>query len=281
MTYSKVGPDFFGAYGAKLLAGRLLDDAHGDQVPEDKKAAENIVVSRQAARQLGFDTPEQAVGKVAYDEQQPMQIVGVIEDLHFRSPKGETLPMFYLYYHEPKSNQILAVRYEGVSEPEMRRRLTEAWQSAAPDVPVTLVSPDGNLDKYYKPDRNRSNLFSAGALVAALVGCIGLYGMASFTASRRMLEVAVRKVLGASRNVLVSLLVGSFLRPVMIANLIAVPVAFIVLRNWLTQFNDHIAMSVVPFLIGGGGAILVAATTVGTLAWNAANSEPGRALRHE
>jgi len=281
LTYTTAGRDYFAAYGATLLAGRLLDEAHGDEMPEDKSAATNIVVSRKAAAALGFRSPEEAVGKNITSENRPLQIVGVIDTMQFRSPKGETLPMYYYFHKEPTNAPILAVRYDGVSEPEMRRRLTTAWRSAAPDVPPTLVSADENLDQYYKPDRNRSNLFGAGALVAALVGCIGLYGMAAFTASRRMLEVAVRKVLGASRKTLVALLVGSFLRPVLIANLIAVPVAYFVLRNWLTQFNDHIGITPVPFLVGGGAAILVAATTVGMLAWNAANSPPGRALRSE
>jgi len=280
LTYSVVGPDFFNTYGARLIAGRLPDEAHGDDSSDASKPA-NIVVSRAAARSLGFPAPEQAVGKTAYSGKQALQIVGVIETLDFRSPKSEALPMYYYFERMPKKNQILAVRYDGVSEAEMRSRLAAAWQSVEPEVPLTLKSAPENLDQYYKPDRNRSNLFGAGALVAALVGCIGLYGMASFTASRRMLEVAVRKVLGASRRMLISLLVGSFLRPVLIANLIAVPVAFIVLRSWLTQFNDRIAVTPTPFLVGGGTAILVAAVTVGTLAWNAANSEPGRALRNE
>jgi putative ABC transport system permease protein len=281
LTYSSIGPNFFTAYGATLLAGRFLDEAHGDEAPADASKTANIVVSREAARLMGFKSPEEALDKTAFSGKQSLRIVGVVETLRFRSPKGETLPMFYYFYRELTNSPVLAVRYDTVSEAEIRRRLTEAWQSAAPDVPVKLVSAPENLDKYYKPDRNRSNLFGAGALIAALVGCIGLYGMASFTASRRMLEVAVRKVLGASRKALVSLLVGSFLRPVLIANLIAVPIAFLVLRSWLTQFSDHIAVTPVPFLVGGGTAILVAAVTVGTLAWSAANSEPGRALRHE
>jgi len=281
LTYSSVGPDFFTAYGATLLAGRFLDEAHGDDSPADQSKTANIVVSREALRPMGFKSPEDALDKTLYSGKQRLTIVGVVETLRFRSPKGETLPMYYYFNREVTNAPVLAVRYDNVSESEMRRRLTDAWKAAAPDVPLTLVSAPENLDKYYKPDRNRSSLFGAGALVAALVGCIGLYGMASFTASRRMLEVAVRKVLGASRKALISLLVGSFLRPVLIANLIAVPVAFFVLSRWLTQFNDHIAVTPVPFLIGGGAAILVAAVTVGMLAWNAANSEPGRALRHE
>ena len=281
LTYTEVGPKFFSAYGAVLLAGRLLDESHGDEGTSDNHDPATVVFSRAAIRSLGFKTPEEAVGKTVNRGKQPLQIVGVIDDLQFRSPKSETLPMYFYFSKERWKNQIFAVRYHDVSEPEMRRRLTAAWQSAAPDVPVSMNSVNENLDKYYKPDRNRSNLFGAGALIAALVGCIGLYGMAAFTASRRMLEVAVRKVLGASRGALVTLLVGSFLRPVLIANLIAVPVAYIVLSKWLAQFNDHIGVTAVPFLVGGGTAILVAAATVGMLAWNAANSAPGRALRSE
>jgi len=281
LTYSQIGADYFAAYGAKLLAGRFLDESHGDETPADETKGTNIVISRKAMTSMGLRSPEDSLGKTAYAGKQALQIVGVIDDMHFRSPKGEVLPMYYFFNRELKSNLILAVRYEGVPEPEMRRRLTDAWRSVVPDVPPTLGSVDDKLDKFFKPDRNRSNLFGAGALVAALVGCIGLYGMAAFTASRRMLEVAVRKVLGASRGTLVTLLVGSFLRPVLIANLIAAPVSYIVLRNWLVQFNDHIDVTAVPFLVGGGAAVLVAAATVAWLAWTAANSAPGRALRSE
>ncbi len=281
LTYAAVGPDFFATYGARLVVGRFLDEAHGDETPVAEDSSETIVIGRKAMQSIGFRTPEEALGKTLRQGKRALQIVGVIEDLNFRSPKDETLPMFYYFHRELKNNQIVAIRYDGVAEPEMRRRLTDAWRQAVPDVPAKLVSADENLDQYYKPDRNRSNLFSAGAVVAALVGCIGLYGMAAFTASRRMLEVAVRKVLGASRRMLISLLVGSFLRPVLIANLVAVPVAYLVLSKWLIQFNDHIGITAVPFLVGGGTAILVAAATVGMLAWNAANSAPGRALRSE
>ena len=281
LTYSTIGPNFFAAYDVKLLAGRLLDEAHGDVVSSDEAAPVNIVISRKAMEELQIKTPEEAIGKVAYSGKQPLQIVGVIETLMFRSPKDETLPMYYYFNRELKSNQMFAVRYEGVSEPEMRRRLSAAWQSAAPEVPAGPISAQENMDKYYKADTERSHLFGIGALVAALVGCIGLYGMASFSTSRRMLEVAVRKILGASRGAIIGLLVGQFLRPVLLANVIAAPVGYLVLSNWLQQFNDRIAISVVPFLAGGGTALLVALGTVSALAFASANTRPGYALRHE
>lgn len=281
LTYSTVGPNFFAVYDVKLLAGRLLDEAHGDVVPSDETAPANVVISRKAMEEIGVRSPEDAIGKVMYNGKQPLQIVGVIETLMFRSPKDENLPMYYYFNRELKNNQVFAVRYEGVSESEMRHRLSVAWQSAAPEVPPAPISARGNMEKYYRDDSERSHLFGIGALVAALVGCIGLYGMASFSTSRRMLEVAVRKVLGASRGSIVGLLVGQFLRPVLLANLIAAPVGYLVLSNWLQQFNDRIPISATPFLAGGGTALLVALGTVSALAFASANTRPGYALRHE
>ena len=176
---------------------------------------------------------------------------------------------------------MTGVRYEGVSQPEMRERLTEAWRHVAPDVPLQMISAMDNLDKYYQPDRNRSHLFEIGALVAAAIGCIGLYGMAAFSTSRRMLEVAVRKVLGASRGAVVKLLVGQFMMPVLVANLLAWPIGYIALSDWLAQFNDRVAIGIVPFAAAGGAALAVAVATVSALAFGSANAAPSKALRSE
>ncbi len=163
----------------------------------------------------------------------------------------------------------------------MRQRLEAAWRLAAPEVPLEIKSAADNLDKYYKPDRNRSHLFEIGALVAACIGCIGLYGMAAFSTSRRMLEVAVRKVLGASRGAVVKLLVGQFMQPVLLANLLAWPIGYIALSNWLNQFSDRIAIGVLPFAAASGVALAVAVATVAALAFSSANAPPGKALRSE
>jgi putative ABC transport system permease protein len=121
-------------------------------------------------------------------------------------------------------------------------------------IPFEIDSASDSLDKYYKPDRDRSHLFNIGTAVAAPINCIGLYGLAAFSTTQRLREIGLRKVLGASRGAIVGLLIGQFLRPVVLASLIAAPIGYVVLRTWLT---------------------------VGLLAWNAAGTEPGRALRQE
>jgi putative ABC transport system permease protein len=151
----------------------------------------------------------------------------------------------------------------------------------APDIPLELISAEDNLDHYYRPDRDRSRLFAIGAVGAALIGCLGLYGIAVFSTSRRLLEVAVRKVLGASRRAIVKLLVGQFMKPVLLANLLAWPIGYIVLSDWLQQFNDRVTIGILPFLASGGAALLLAVATVAAHAVNAAKAAPAKALRGE
>ena len=274
--------DFFTAYGANLLAGRFLDPTLAEDGEPAKGAPQHVVLNTRMMRNLGYSSPEEAVGKIldiAYGGS--IEVVGVIGDQRFRSPKVEQ-EGFYYYVSPPKlSLQQAAIRYEGVPEAEMRTRLAEAWRSVAPDIPLELKSVEDSLDKYYASDRIRSRLFLIGALGAALIGCLGLYGMAAFGASRRMLELAIRKVLGATRGTVVRLLVRRFLRPVLLANLLAAPIAYWALAQWLVQFEDRIAITPLPFLAAAGAVAAIALLTVAALSFSAASREPVHALRRE
>jgi putative ABC transport system permease protein len=284
ILHTEIEPTFFQTYEATLLAGRFLDREHADDQVSNLagSAPVNIVINAKALRALGFRRPEEAIDQTLGNAKgAPLRIVGVVGDLRFRSPKKELAAIFYRLNSDQPDHQITAVRYSGVDEAEMRKRLAAAWRSVSPDIPLDLISADDNLGKYTRPDRNRTRLFAVGAGAAALIGGIGLYGMAAFSTSRRLLEMAVRKVLGASRGAIVRLLVGQFMRPVLLANVIAWPIGYGALGNWLTQFNDRIAIGLEPFLIAGGGAALVAVATVFALAVASANAPPGRALRDE
>ena len=279
--YAETGPGFFQTYGARLLAGRFLDLSHGDASLPNKN--QNVVLNAKAVADLGFASPEAVIGQTLLtpaDDQQ-LTVVGVVDDLRFRSPKNGHPAEYYYMAETPTLWPATGIRYEGVPEPEMRERLEAAWKSAAPEVPLQIISAVDNLDKYYKPDRDRSHLFEIGALVAASIGCIGLYGMAAFSTSRRMLEVAVRKVLGASRGAVVRLLVGQFLTPVLLANLLAWPIGYIALTNWLSQFDDRVSIGPLPFVAATGVALAVAVGTVSALAYGSANAAPAKALRSE
>ena len=291
ITWISTGPDFFTTYKARLLDGRLFDRARGEDqyfrmvdgkrtVP-DATALINVIINRRALALLHYASPGAAVGQIIKFDDHPARIIGVVEDMRFRSPKDPIPATLYVYEDAPSEHAITGLRYSGVPEPVMRTRMLAAWRTIAPDVPFKAVSAVENIETYYKPDRNRSNLFSVGAGVAALIGCIGLYGMAAFNTSRRAREIGLRKVLGASGGKVVGLLVGQFLRPVVLANFLAWPLAWYGLKTWLAQFDDPIAMSPLFFLAASGLAIAIALVTVSWLAFASASTEPGKALRHE
>ena len=291
LYYKVTGPDYFTTYGAHLLAGRFLDQGHGaDQMAmagvrspmEKPDTVTNVVLDRQAAARMGFASPSEAINKLLLvRDHHKVRIVGVIEGMRFNSPREPRRATLYLFDGNPCPDFDASIRYSGLSEAEMRTQVATVWRDIAPDVPPEINSADASLDHYYKPDRDRSNLFGIGAGIVVLIGCIGLYGMAAFNTSRRSLEIGLRKVLGASRGQVVRLLVWQFLRPVLLANLIAWPLAWWLLKSWLSQFDDAIAMTPVYFLAPSAAALLIALVTVTGLTFITAGTEPGRVLRHD
>jgi putative ABC transport system permease protein len=280
-----VGPDYFQMLGTKLLAGRLFDSQHGEddfrgQPGDPADRAANILISRNTVRDMGFASPHTAVGQTAMMGEMPVRIIGVVENIRFESP-NQVIPARVYMLDLQAEYGFGMVRYQGKSEPEMRQDLNNVWRHINPTVPLDVVSVVTNLDGYYKLERDRSHLFSIGTGMAALIGCIGLYGMATFNTGRRVHEIGMRKVLGASREQIVRLLLVQFLRPVAIASLIAWPLAWLILQRWLAQFDDVITMPLWIFPSASVIALLIALMTVGGVAFAAARAEPGKALRHE
>lgn len=286
VNWSIVGPDYFQLLGAKLLAGRWFDPSRGvDQKwngPDDAKdRMTSIILSRRAVRDMGYASPQAAVGQTARFNDHQVRIIGVVEDMRFYSPNDAIPPKLYLFDAHASYAVVGMVRYQGKMAAQMREALRKVWRQIAPDVPFDVTSAAENLDKYYKPVRDRSHLFSLGAGIAALIGCIGLYGMAAFNTGRRVREIGVRKVLGASRGRVVKLLLRQFLTPVLIASLIAWPLGWLALQRWLSQFDDAIAMPLWIFPAASAAALIIALVTVAGVAFAAASVEPGKALRHE
>lgn len=279
----KTSPQFLTVYGARLLAGRRLDPAHGADLVADEtgRTLRNIVLNRRAVATLGLASPQAALDKVLhYGPRQELRVVGVVDDMRFGPPRAALLPALYELSPELPEGP-LSIRYLGPDEAAMRTRIAEVWRHIAPGVPLTLVSASDNLDRYYRPDRNRAHMLNIGAGVAAVIGCVGLYGMAAFNTSRRRQEIGLRKVLGATEGAVVRLLVIQFMRPVLIANILAWPMAYWGLERWLQQFDDRVPLGIGYFLIGSGIALLIALLTVIGLAFASASTAPGQALRKE
>lgn len=283
LRWVTTGPGFFDVYGARLIAGRLFDPARreDDQQSVDMAKGTNILINRLAVKQLRFASPEAAVGKTVGGDR-PRTIVGVIENMRFDTPRDPIAPTYFYYVSDPatNANMIANVRYSG--DPRaMLAAIRTVWQRMAPQVPFNGDTADNRLARYYQADEQTARMFGIGAGLAVLIGCVGLWGLASFNTQRRVKEIGIRKTLGASAPDIVKLLVGQFLRPVLIANLVAWPLAFVAMRTWLAGFDDRVALSPLYFLGATLVAIAIAVLTVLGQSLRASRAAPAWALRHD
>jgi putative ABC transport system permease protein len=283
LRWVTTGPGFFDVYGARLIAGRLFDPARreDDQQSVDMAKGTNILINRLAVRQLRFASPEAAVGKTVGGDR-PRTIVGVIENMRFDTPRDPIAPTYFYYTSDPATNvnMIANVRFSG--DPRtMLAQIRAIWQRMVPQVPFEGDTADNRLARYYKADEQTTRMFGIGAGLAVLIGCVGLWGLASFNTARRVREIGIRKTLGASATDIVRLLVGQFLRPVLLANLIAWPLAFVAMRTWLAGFDDRVALSPLFFVGASLVATAIAVLTVLGQSLRASRAAPAWALRHD
>jgi putative ABC transport system permease protein len=284
------------AMGMKLIAGRWFDDRQMDDmtlsfptVPAEQaaiaKRGVNIVVNELAAKRLGYSDPAGIIGKsfkggLVENEHGlvPATVVGVVRDARFRSIRQPLDPIAFLNAHA--GQEFLIVRYHG-DPAAVRDRIERAWKSIIREVPFNGKFTEDVIIDLYKADDARAKIFAGFAILSVIVGCLGLFGLANFTAERRTKEIGIRKVLGARTRDIVRLLVWQFSRPVLIANLIAWPVAWWVMRDWLNGFDARIALGPLPFLVAGLLALLIAVLTIGGQAMKVARANPVHALRYE
>ncbi len=276
-----VGPGFFNIFEIKLLAGRVFDANHrlDDFSGPDWKRATNVVINRRAVEALGFATPAAALGKTIGGGDAPRTIVGVVENARFFSPRDPINPTLYYYSPEPRRSPT-TLRVEG-DPVAMMDEIRTVWRQVAPNVPFEAKSAGQSLEAYYQADDRATRLFAIGAGLAVLIGCVGLWGLASFNTARRVKEVGIRKTLGASSSDIVKLMIGQFLRPVLLANLIAWPLAFLAMRLWLAGFDNRIALSPVYFIGASLLAIGIAVLTILGQSLRASRAAPAWALHHD
>jgi putative ABC transport system permease protein len=292
----RVDPDFFGVYGVAPIAGRLFaSDRPSDFQPKDDQTGElrqSIVVNRALVAKLGAARPEDVIGRVLWEVNEPGKpmtvttIVGVVPDLHLRSARAAITPLLYQAGGPDHSFDTLTAHVAPDRTREVADAIAGIWARVSGGSPIHLAFVDDDLAKQYDGDEQRGKMFAGFAVFAIVIACLGLYGLASFSAQRRTKEIGMRKVLGASILDIVRLLVWQFSRPVLLANLIAWPVAFYVMREWLAGFRYAIDLTSPPVLAGifGGAAtlaLLIAWLTTAGHAYRVARGSPSGALRAE
>ncbi|HEX8215938.1 MAG TPA: FtsX-like permease family protein, partial [Allosphingosinicella sp.] len=298
--FYSVDPGFFETLGVRVLAGRPLsrdfanDNAWTPVEPEEAAEAArreivarglNIVVNEHAARRMGFADTQAALGKTIrismYGEEiglTPATIVGVVANSRFRSLREPLEPI--MFWDRGIYRRII-VRYDSAEPDRVRRQIAQIWRQMFPDVPFEGEFADQQLAELYRSDAARGQTFAGFALLAVVIACLGLFGLAAFTAERRTKEIGIRKVFGARSRDIVQLLAWQFSKPVIVANLIAWPVAWWVMRDWLNSFDSRIDLGPGPFLVAGLMALVIAIGTIVGHALRVSRTNPIHALRYE
>lgn len=268
-----VDHDFLKTYGLRVVAGRDFDaDLASD-------STEAFIVNEAAVSSIGWRSPEEAVGKKFHYGPRRGRIVGVVADFHFESLHQAIAPVVFLI----PSNRInvVSVRLKEGALKGGIDFLENKWAQWRPGYPFTYYFVDENFDRQYKSEQRLGETVAYFAGLAILIACLGLHALATFTAQKRTKEIGIRKVMGASVSGMVVMLSASFTRYVVVANLLAWPIAYFATQRWLTLFAYHTEMDFRVLLLSGGVALVIALLTVSYRAYQAAAANPVRALRYE
>jgi putative ABC transport system permease protein len=279
VSYTYTDEHYLDALKIKLLAGRFFTPA--DTSSDQSKF--KLVVNETTLKKLNIPL-DQAPGMVLrsdlHDARLEMTIIGVMQDYHYGTLSREIKP--YALSYAP-SNQLAYViaDVETNNLPGFLKKAGGVWRNILPAMPFEYSFLDQDFAKLYQTEQTLAGIVGAFTLVAILISCLGLFGLAAFSAEQRRKEIGVRKVLGASVASVVGLLSADFLKLVLIAIVIASPIAWYFMDRWLADFAYRIDMQWWMFAVAGGAAVLIAFLTVGAQSVKAALANPVKSLRSE
>ncbi|SFS92727.1 ABC transporter permease [Sphingobacterium wenxiniae] len=276
-TSSSRGP-VVSALGLHLLAGTDL--------PEELAATDStcyVLVNEVVSAYLGYENPQDAVGQRIPTEMSPNSVIkGVVRNFNFTSLKEAVGG--YIYYRMLRPNEsyrYFLVRYNTDNVAPYVAQIQQIFNQQLPDAAFDYQFLDEHIKNYYTAESRTNNIITSFSMLTIFIACLGLFGLAAFTAEQRKKEIGVRKVLGASIFKIVRLLSGNFVSLISIALLIAIPLGWWVFSGWLQDFNDKITIPWWSFALAGGFAIGIALMTVGYQAVKAAKANPVDSLRDE
>ncbi|HMB89195.1 MAG TPA: ABC transporter permease [Rhodothermales bacterium] len=273
-SMAAVDPAFVQTMDIDLAAGRDFNPA----IATDAQTA--ILVNETAAREFGWKEP---VGKTLRfgKEGAELSVIGVVKDYHFLSLKEAITPLILRVDPENYVYNNVIVRTSGANLPATLASLEDTWQQFVPGRPFDYQFMDEAFDRYYRAEERLGRIFGYFALLAVFIACLGLFGLASYTAEQRTKEIGVRKVLGASTTNIVVLLTKNFARLVLVAFVLAAPLAYLGMNRWLEDFAYRIDVSWQLLALTGLVAFGIASLTVSYHAMRAAWNDPVKSLRYE
>lgn len=272
ILYNHADENYFEAMSIPLVAGRNFTKAD---------TLRQIIINETAAKELGIGIYE-APGKILYiggdSNRNAFTIIGVLKDFNFASLHEKIKPIFFRYnYRYPN----IIVSSNTTDYESLISKLQSVWKQLNPQEPFQYTFLDDNIQKQYESENTLLRIINSFSILAIFICCLGLFGLAAFTAEQRVKEIGVRKVLGATTSNLVALLSKDFLKLVLIACIITMPLAWWAMNDWLQEFAYRISISWWIFVLAGIFALLITLITVGLQAVKAASANPVKNLRTE
>lgn len=266
--------EFIDVFKMKLLAGRFFDEKY----PTDADTA--IIVTESAAKLLGFEKPEDAVGQavtVVTFDWNPV-IIGVVNDYHQVSLKKTVDPSFFYF---SRNGEFYNIRLNTSDVQASVEHIRKAWTKAFAGNPLDYFFIDDFFNRQYENERKFGKLFTTFAVLAVIVSCVGLFGLSAYTAMQRTKEIGIRKALGSTEKGIFILLSQEYMKLVGLSILIATPMIWWVMNNWITSFPYRTTISPLIFVISGLIVLLVALMTVSYQTVRASRTNPVDSLRYE
>jgi predicted permease len=270
ITVESVSPEYISTTGIHLKEGR-------DFYPDARTDSNNIIINEAMARLLNN---KEIIGSVISRENENYTVVGVVKDFIYNDMYNSSAPL--ILFSDTSGNNILSIRLkQGSNLPSALEKIENVIRKDNPGFPFEYKFVDEQFDQLFKTEALIGKLASVFAVLAIFISCLGLFGLAAYTAEKRKKEIGIRKVLGASVNGIARLLSKDFLQLVGISCVLAFPIAWWMMNNWLQSYAYRIKVSWTIFLFAGLLALLIALITVSFQAIKAAIANPVKILRSE
>jgi putative ABC transport system permease protein len=266
-----VDADYFDTYNMKLVAGRFFSK----NFPTDSTKA--VLVNESAVRTFGWKTPANAIGKPFGDDDK-RYVVGVVKDFNFESLHK---PVDALLIGFTRGGNSISLKLDAAHIDEALNHLAKIWKAMLPDVPLQYTFVDESIAQQYGSEQKMEGIFYGFAALSLLIACLGLFGLSIFVVERKVKEIGIRKVLGASVAGIVGLISKDFLQLVVLSVVIASPLAWYFMSGWLNDFAYHVNITAWVLLTAGAIALVIAIATVSVQAIKAAVANPVKSLRTE
>ncbi|CAN5439989.1 ABC transporter permease [soil metagenome] len=266
---------FIPAYDIKMAAGRNFSRAFGTDTG-------NFVINEAAVEMLGWKTPENAIGKDLKYGQVTGKIIGVVKDFHFESLHQKIIPLIFVFPSPVNAFYgNISIKINSNNIKSTLSTIETTWHKYLPKTPFDYTFLDEKFQQLYNSEQQQGSLFTIFSCIAIFIACLGLFGLSAFTISQRVKEIGIRKVLGASVPQIVSELSKDFLKLVIVAAVIALPIAWFSMSKWLHDFAFRINISWWVFVMAGVIALVIAFVTISFQSIKAAIANPVKSLRSE